>query len=131
MDVSTYPPIRGQKYGYGYDGRYRIWTVNEVPHGRFPRYNDGGPAMVVLEDYSKSVTVPCYLFGDRPADADDKVTLNLRRITGRSATGLPEMEPHELDGTKYDTDDDADRAAYEAGCTGYMVYVKNEARYGL
>jgi hypothetical protein len=130
QNVADYPPMQGQEYDW-HDGRYRIWTVNEVPYDRFPRYGKGGPAIVALDDYSTSVSVPCYLFGVRPANADDRVTLNLRRITGRSATGLPEMEPHELNGTKYDTTEDADRAAYEAGCTAYMVYVKDEAKYGL
>lgn len=132
QSVADYPPMQGQDYGW-HDGRYRIWTVTEAPYGHFPRYINGGPAMVVLDEFSKSVTCLNHYFSSQSAiDAHDgKVKLNLRRIVGSSETGLSVMEPHELDGTRHATVEDADRAAYEAGCTAYMVYVKDEAKYDL
>lgn len=50
--------------------------------------------------------------------ADDrKVTLNISRILGPA-----EFEKHELDGTRWDTADDAYRAAFDAGALAFMWY---------
>jgi hypothetical protein len=40
-------------------------------------------------------------------------------------------ERHDLDGQKFPTKRDADRAIFNAGGTAFMVYAKNAARQGF
>ena len=118
--MSSKPEVRGHASEH-YDGRYRLYTVNHVPYGTYPRYVDGGPAMVVVDGWGKSVSSLCRIFSSQSViEADDRQhTLSLRR-----AGGL-----HSLNGTKYPTSEAADQAAYEVGATAYMVYERN-AREG-
>lgn len=97
---------------------YRLYTIEHVPYGHFPRYSEGGPAMVTSSvAWSKSTSSTSLLWSSpsiaAAAAADPlPVTLNLRY----------QGAPHELDGTRYATQEAADQAAYEAGATAYMVY---------
>jgi hypothetical protein len=97
---------------------YRLYTIAHVPYGHFPRYSEGGPAMctasALWSKSTNSVSLVLSSWGIAAEAAANPlpVTLNLR-WRGSS---------HELDGTRYATQDDADRAAYEAGATAYMVY---------
>lgn len=127
MDRNDYPPVKGTKYS-SFDGRYRLWTISEIPFNWFPAYADGGPSQVVIDGWSKSVSyLDGFFSSPSVAAADDgKVTLHLRKIAQDGT-----REPHPLDGSKYDTKEDADRAAFEAGCTAYMVYLRDEGRYGI
>lgn len=127
------PQMQGQKYDW-HDGRYRIWTVNEVPYGRFPTYADHGPSAVPMVTHTEwGVSYPrlCRVLSPPSVVAadDGKIELSISRIVEKP--GNYDVIRHPLDGTKYDTDSDAQRAAYEAGVVAYMVYVKDEAKYGL
>lgn len=124
----NFPPVKGDVTEWR-DGRYRIWTVQHVPFDQFPAYGEGGPAMVALGDWGVSTQSLCRLFSSQSViDADDgKHELHVYRFPKEPGP----MERHELYGTKYDTSRDADRAAYEAGVLGYMVYLCDEAEFGL
>lgn len=108
--------------------RYRVWTVNHIPYDHIPRYADGGAAIVVLDGWSTS-TSSLNLgmsYGLDPATVDRRHTLHISQWDGSRQIGT-----HPLDGTRYDTREEADRAAYDAGLTGFFVKVADEAKYGL
>ncbi len=117
--TATTPPVEGQIFPTGYDGRYRLYTIAHLPFDALPSYAEGGPAKVVLDPWDVSTTSPTEGEGGR-------VTLNVYPATSRQ-TG----ERHPLDGTRYDDREDADRAAYDAGLLAFMVYERDAARYGL
>jgi len=131
QNVTDYPPMQGQEYDW-HDGRYRIWTFNEAPYGRFPTYADGGPPIVTHAEWGVSFPRLCKVMSSPSVVAadDGKIELSIRQIKYKPEGGC-DIIRHPLDGTKYDTDADARRAAYEAGVIAYMVYVKDEAKYGL
>lgn len=125
------PPIQSGVSFDGYDGRYRIWTVNEVPWGRFPSWPEGPPTVAHTE-WGVSYPRLCrWLSSPEVVAADDgMVELSVSRLQ-RNDDGRTEIIRHPLNGSKYATDDDAQRAAYEAGLTAYMLYVRDEARHGI
>lgn len=122
------PELQGEDWGWT-DGRYRLYTVDHVPFDFFPEYPEG-PASVVHTTWCKSTSRLDRFFSSPSVVAADDglVTLNVYRFSGPTdRTG----ERHPLDGTKYATTRDADRAAYEAGVTAFMVYERDAARFGL
>ena len=126
---TSVPDEHGMVMSNGYDGRYRLWThAHGLAFDAVPRYRDGGPGTVVLDGWAKSTTNLCKsLSSPEVVAADDgQWTLTVRRLAGRG-----DGEPHPLDGTTYASQDDADRAAYEAGLTGFMVYRDDAERCGL
>lgn len=127
------PPIAGRVLNFGrggvYDGRYRLYTVSELPF--FDLLPDvGGPHLAVLDGWQVS-TERCYWSLTMPSDLfsgdSGEDTLNIRR----SSRSLQHDAPHPLDGTKHPTYRDAMRAAYNAGVMAYMVYERHAARWGL
>lgn len=130
MFIETVPAMHGEIHEYGYDGRYRLYTVDHLPFDALPSYGDGGPAKVVLDPWGTSTSSLCgFMSSPSVAAADDgMVTLNVYRVD--SPASQP-MVRHPLDGTRYATTRDADRAAYEAGVTAFMVYEREAARFGL
>lgn len=119
MFVHTVPPMHGEIHPGGYDGRYRLYTVEHLPFDALPAYVDGGPAKVVLYRWATSTTFPTYVEG---GGCTLDVTLN---VSG------PDGFRHPLDGTVYATIRDAEQAVYEAGATAFMVYEREAARFGL
>jgi hypothetical protein len=117
QDVTDYPPMQGWQHPGSFDSRCRLWTVNEVPYGRFPTFADGGPATVCYGDWNVSYRTN-----------DGKPTIKVFKVISQSPY---QSERHPLDGTEYDTFDDAQRVAYEAGVIAYLVYVTDEEKYGL
>lgn len=143
--VTTKPAIqgRGPSAPGDYDGRYRLYTVDHVPFDRFPSYSDGGPSTVTHNGWNISTSSTCRVFSSPSVvAADDGMhTLRVTRdgryvdtgVIGPHGTPVKEyvVTRHPLDGTKYATKRDADRAAYEAGALAFMVYEKNAAKYDL
>lgn len=121
--MDNMPELRGSVTG-DYDGRYRLYTVAEVPFGTFPEY-PSGPGRVVIDGWHMSTSSLSRAFSSPSVvTADDGMhTLSLSR---HDETG--ERMRHELDGTKYPTSEGASRAAYEAGCLAYMVYERDAHR---
>lgn len=111
-----------------YDGRYRLWTISHgVDFDALPSYYDGGPAIVVIDGWHKSTSSVCRALSSPSVVAADDGThvLNLWQGTATSPAY------HELHGKHFPTDRDADRAAYNAGTTAFMVYERDAARFGL
>lgn len=113
---------------------YRLWTIEHIPFDRLPAYSNGGPARVALDPWSISTSQLCKLFTSssviekaRAAGTDNQVTLNAREIF---LDGRP-TRPHALDKTVYSSKRAADRAAYEAGLTAFLVYECDERKYNL
>jgi hypothetical protein len=101
-----------------YDGRYRIYTIaSGIAFDSVPAYGQGGPAQVAFGDWNVSTT--------HSSDRPDVHTLSVWRGDACKPTR------HQLDGTDYPTRRDADRAAYNAGVSGFMVYEKHAFRYVL
>lgn len=100
-------------------GKYILLTVADVPFDRYAPYERGGPPKVTNTEWSTSRTS-----GDR---ADGRVTLNVHRWDDAACASIK----HLLDGTVYDTHRDAERAAYEAGLTAYMLNIEHVADYAL
>lgn len=122
------PMLRGAIYPGGYDGRYRLYTVDDVPFNRFPEY-PAGPSTVVVDGWSKSTSSLSRIFSSPSVVAADD-GLHKLRLTRHDGTGAV-VERHALDGGKYRSQREATRAAYEAGCLAFMVYEKDADRYGL
>lgn len=85
---------------------YRLQTVADVPFGHYPDWDNGGPALVVVDGWGTSLS---------HGDGIDGYRVNAYRVPW---TG----ERHELDGTCYPTRELADKAKYDAGLIAYMVY---------
>ena len=110
------PSIEGTSDKWG-DGRYRVYTIEHIPFDTLSPWNAGGPRMVTIDGWGVS------------KDGYKDVTLSVFRfdhMTRSSATPHPT-----LDGATYATFLDADRAAYEAGVLGFMVYERDAERFGL
>ncbi len=124
------PPLQGRVrrlVGEVYDGRYRVYThTSGVPYGALPPWLDGGPARVAIGDWNVSQRSWCrWMSTPGTVPSGPPIILNVtRRVDGQ-------LERHPLDGTGYDSAEDADRATYDAGLIGFMVYEKNAASYGL
>lgn len=110
---------------------YRLWTVEHIEFDALPAYRDGGPAMVTVTPWYVSTSSLCPVFSSPSVVAadDGMVTLNIHRVCHE----LPGYvtEGHVLDGTKYPTDREANRAAFRGGCLAFMVYDDEAERYGL
>lgn len=116
---------------HGQDWSYRVYGIEHLPFNALPAWRDGGPATVARDGWSKSTSSRCRALSSPSVIAGDDgmTTLNLRRLDPANPNG-PGI-PHELNGTRYALQSDADRAAYEAGATGFMVYTREAARWGL
>lgn len=111
--LSGIPPLDGYEYGT-VDGRYRRWTsAHGVQFGDLPAHHHGGPALV-------GNGWACRIEADGGG-------YKVRAVRG--STGVVEVHP--LHGQRFATKRDADRAAYEAGLTAYLVYERSAAAYGL
>jgi hypothetical protein len=117
----TIPVLRGKHYDAGnHDGRYRLWThADGLDFHALPAYEDGGPAMVVIDGWCTSTMSPT----DDP-DLPHEFSAH-RGITTDSA------EYHPLHGTRYATRQESDWAAYDAGLLGFYVKESDHTRYGL
>lgn len=118
------PPIQKAIHGRMLDFRFRVWKAEHgVSYDDLPRYDQGGPAIVSVYDWFVSQTVPS---GWSPAVAhvhDGKTVLNVWRGDYRAP------QRHPLDGTRYDTQQDAHRAAFAANLIGFMVYETQAHKY--
>lgn len=99
-----------------HDGRCRTWTVAHIPdYTDLPDYDPAprSPALVSLDGWQVSWNGGVLYVSRADESADD----------GR--------EYHELYGTHCPTEDDYNRACYEAGVIGLMVYEDVAHLYGL
>ncbi len=137
LPADKLPPLKGSAFADGYDGRYRVYTVELLPFDALPAYADGGPSKVVLDGWGVSFSRLCRALSSASVAAADDGMITLKVYEVRQGFNWAPCVPgdtrerHPLDGTKYATQRDADRAAYEAGLTGFMVYEKHAAGYGL
>ena len=126
------PPLRGTVHHDGYDGRYRVWTAaNGIIFDALPGFQSGGPTMVAINGWSFSTSRLCRALSSASvADADDGMhTVGCSRGRGEEQEAT---EKHPLlNGRKFPLRRDADRAAYDAGVLGFMVYERDADRYGL
>lgn len=135
MQVKSAPAIQGEREPWR-DGRYRIYTHEHLDFDALPSYRDGGPATVVVDGYSMSTSsVSRVLSSASVIAADDGMrTLNLSTpiLDGEGSTAvITGFDKHPLDGTRYATDVDARRAAFDAGALAFMVYERDAAKWGL
>lgn len=127
------PPLEGKLWSTR-DGRYRLYTVDSLPFDALPAYCDGGPAQVAHTDWAVAFPRTCRVFSSPSVVAadDGMITLDACKIPlNLDLTKDPLVVEHPLNGTKYPTQRDADRAAYNAGLTAFMVYERHARRYGL
>ena len=100
----------------GANGGYRLYTVEHLPFDALPEYMDGGPPLVVIDPWAVSTSFPT-------DDSDGpQYTLHARTV---------DMEPHPLNGSRYATRRDADRAVYDAGLLAFMVYEREAADFPI
>jgi hypothetical protein len=106
------PPLLG-------DGRYRLFTATHAPFDTFPPPPHPRPALVTVDPWGVSYAHLNRLFSSPSVVAADDglVTLHAYRPDGPRR-----LIHHELDGTRYPTVRDAQRAAYDAGLLAFMVY---------
>jgi hypothetical protein len=125
------PAVEGELWSWR-DGRYRLYTVDHVDFDALPAYGDGGPAKVVLDGWAMSTSsLSRALSSPSVVARDDGMhTLNIDRVVNERPGG-GSADRHPLDGTRYATYRDADRAAYGAGIVGFMVYERDAAGFGL
>jgi hypothetical protein len=132
---ATLPALQGEIFTGGYDGRYRLYTVAELPFDALPSYRDGGPGRVVINGWSTSSARLCRVFSSASVIAADDHMVTVRATRGgcnNAGRYCPELvEHHALNGAKFATDREADQAVYEAGLTAFMVYEKQAAAFGL
>lgn len=110
------------------DGQYRLWTIgNGLDFDALPAPRDGGPAMVVLHGWNMGTSTLARSTSSPGVTAADDGMHTLILWHG------PATQPvrHSLHGRKYATRRDAERAAYNAGTTAFMVYEAEAARWGL
>jgi hypothetical protein len=136
LDVTTMeralgaPALHGIVHEDGYDGRYRLYTSNHLSFDALPAYDEGGPRTAPIDGWTVSTTITSIgLPGHAVSANDGRVTVGAHRGGFPGSKYTPER--HELDGTDYPTQRDAERALYEAGLTAFMVYERDAARYGL
>lgn len=129
VTVVTVPELRGHQYEWSDDDtRHRVWTVaHGLDFDAVPDHDDGGPATVTVGGWQVSTMRLCAMLSSPSVVAadDGKYQLNL----WRGSPVLPDRHP--LDGNRYASQRDADRAAYEAGALGFMVYQRDAERFGL
>jgi hypothetical protein len=113
-----------------HDYRYRVWTAaHGVDFDAVLAYNDLYPATTTVNGWnvSKSTTTRQHFDGSGVERVDDgRCTLNVWRGDPSNPTRHPD-----LDGRKFETSRDADRAAYNAGVLGYFIPERRAFRHGL
>lgn len=98
-------------------GGFRVYTRQHCSFDRFPARNDGGPSLVTVDGWGVSYSTDVsHLYGGERTDT--QVKLSIAKNHGDEEG----FEFHALNGTKYDTTRDAQRAAFDAGALGFMVY---------
>jgi hypothetical protein len=132
MQVKSLPQLQGSIEPWR-DGRYRVYTVEHIEFDALPQYSDGGPAMIALGAYNVSYRTLDRMFSSAAViAADDGMHVLSIFTTLYDADGMyAGSAKHELDGTRYPTQLDARRAAFEAGAIGFMVYERDVERLGL
>lgn len=121
---ATLPALKG-------DGRYRVYTVEHLPFDALPAYDEGGPATVRGDEWNVSTSHLSAAFASPSVVAADDGMYTLSVFKFTHPGGGADLVRHPLDGTKYATRRDANRAAYEAGLLGFMVYESDAPSYGL
>lgn len=89
---------------------YTLKTVTDVPFGTYPEHLEGGPALVSLDGWNTSLT---------HGDGIDGFQVGAFKVISQSPWVT---EEHELDGQVFPTNEEGQRAKYNAGLTAYMVY---------
>jgi hypothetical protein len=118
------PAVQGNLHGRDLDYRYRVWTIrHDLAFDDMPTLHNGGPALVPVDGWHKSVTVPAGWTPEHAAVHDGKTELHVWRGDYR------QPDRHPLDGTRHDSMLAADRAAYNAAVIGFMVYETHVHRY--
>lgn len=132
MQVKSLPQLEGTVQTWR-DGRYRIYTVEHIDFDTLPQYRDGGPPMIAINGYNVSYSTLSRMFSSANVIAADDGLHGLSIFTTLyDQDGMyAGSERHELDGTRYATQRDASRAAFEAGALGFMVYERDVERLGL
>ena len=130
MTTTHAPEIHGSATEYR-DSRYRLYTVEHLPFDALPSYRDGGPSTVVVNGWSTSTSSLCGVFSSPSVVAADdrKFTVSAHRVGDYSNPGAQYAPKHPLDGQKFGTQTDADRALYEAGLTAKMVYLRDAHKW--
>lgn len=98
-------PPEAQQTITGVTKVYRLFDHTQLNFGDL----ENPPATVVIGNWGVSYS---------ETYGEDDVVLNAYRF----APGTSEFFYHPLNGTRYDTRNDARRAAFEAGLTAFMVY---------
>lgn len=137
MNVTSIPTqVHGRIHGDGYDGRYRLYTHENVAFDDVTPYGEGGPSLVAHSDWHTSTSSTSRLFSSREVVALDDGMHTVRA----SREGHYEMVDgeqryvtvkHDLDGQKFATKRDADRAKFDAGLVAFMVYDRKATEQGF
>lgn len=91
-----------------------IYTFEDIDFDKVVPYSEGGAPLVVLNGWSSSSTQRIGFMSSPGLPVEDKpVTLSVHH----TATKVR----HPLDGTKWATRTEADRAKFEAGVIGFLV----------
>lgn len=109
---------------------YRLYTIEHVPYGAFPRYRDGGPSMVAYDGWSVSTSSQTTAFGGTITEPGHKVRVMRNPCRLGEPYDATKTEQHPIDGQVFATDDEAVQAQYEAGVLAYMVFEPGSA-FGL
>lgn len=97
-------------------GGYRLYDRTHCDFDDFPAWPEG-PGTVVHAGWGVSYSMPN---SEHP-----KVVLHAYKFEGEEEG----FAKHELDGTEYDTKEDATRAAFEAGLLAFMVYEQDAVKW--
>lgn len=119
MTALIHPASLPTLKGSGFRGGYRMYTVDHIPFDALPAYSDGGPGMATHNGWCVS-----YEMGGEPG-----VVLHVYRSYADSEP-VPGKH-HALYGTRYDDEQSARRAAYEAGAVGFQVFDEHAPLWGL
>jgi len=129
MSVATMPEMYGRVHGCGYDGRYRLWTAaHGVDFDTVPAFDDGGPSTTAINGWNVSTSTATLIhYSGGGEDLDDgQHTLSVWRGDPFEPTRHPD-----LDGKKFATRRDADRAAFQAGVVALFIPEKHAFQYRL
>jgi len=98
---------------------YRLWDIAHTTWADRP-----AGTLVAHDGWGVSYSMLDVTFSSREVVAEDDLKVTLRLY--RTDDGGGSFTYHDLHNTKYDTQDEAQRAAFEAGALAVMVY--EEAR---
>lgn len=93
----------------GHVSQYYLKTVADVPFGYYPPYPEG-PALVTVGDWCTSNATGAHI---------DGVKVSAFKVLSENPWNT---QRHELDGFLFASHEEANRAKYEAGLIGYLVY---------